>query len=98
MLATKCVSMHSVVDGSSSSRRDSQPIDFIQVFLVYILRLLRYNSLKSKGKGKEMTCNDVVAYGTCILMGAFIVMLIDVELYYAGVYDRVMNWFDGLRK
>jgi hypothetical protein len=47
--------MHSVVDGSSSSRRDSQPIDFIQFFTVYILRLLRYNSLKSKGKDKEMT-------------------------------------------
>ena len=45
-----------------------------------------------------MTINDVVAYGTSILMGAFIVMLIDVELYYAGFYDRVMNWFDGLRK
>ena len=70
MLATKCVSMHSVVDGSSSSRRDSQPIDFIQVFLVYILRLLRYNSLKSKGKGKEMTTENLVL--TFLIIGGIL--------------------------
>ena len=57
-----------------------------------------YNSLKSKGKDKEMTLNDIVAYGTCIVMGAFIVMLIDVDFAQQGVYTRVRNWFDGLRK
>jgi hypothetical protein len=45
-----------------------------------------------------MTLNDIVAYGTCVVVGAFIVMLIDVDFAQQGVYTRVMNWFDGLRK
>jgi hypothetical protein len=70
MLATKCVSMHSDVDGSSSSRRDSQPIDSIQFFTVYIPRLIRYNSLKSKGKDKEMTTENLVL--TFLIIGGIL--------------------------
>ena len=45
-------------------------IDSIRFFTVYILRLLRYNSLKSKGKDKEMTTENLVL--TFLIIGGIL--------------------------
>lgn len=45
-------------------------IDSIQFFTVYILRLWRYNSLKSKGKDKEMTTENLVL--TFLIIGGIL--------------------------
>jgi len=38
----------------------------------------------------------VIVVWTVVII--FIAVLIDVELYYAGVYTRIRNWIDSKRK
>jgi len=40
---------------------------------------------------------DISAFVIFTPVLAFIAMLIDVELYYAGVYVQIRNWWDSRR-